>query len=461
MATLDEIINPQPVTYLTEDYVPSSVACTFETGPAGCGKTWNQLRRIEENPLYGTLVATTGIAAINLGAQTINSTLKYFDTDSLRDLHDRGRLASTLAKIGKFSKRLVVDEVSMMDGRQLDYIYDSMIQANRYKHMEETGPMGIVLTGDFAQLPPVNAPWAFEADCWEHFERGTTVLSKIYRQTNPEFMEALRAARAGDGPTAAKILSDLNVKFIPTSVGKFDGTTIISKNPQVDAFNFSALINVPGQAYALPSAKWGTTASEWKNIPDQLKLKDNAYVMILANSPAQTEEEFRYANGDTGHVVEKDVDGVIHVKLTRNGRVVPIGPIVRHKTERDPFGSKDWKHDEVEHIYCNPMDCGMDMPGKKTGEWGKVTYNCQYDTWNVGAIKYYPLRLAYATSVHKSQGLTLDIAQIDIRDGFFGKPGMAYVALSRCRTPEGLTIVGDPVMLAQRIKADPKVKRWL
>lgn len=470
MATFNEMIEPQvEKSYLTEGYVRSNVPCEFITGPAGSGKTYDQKKAIEENPKYGILAATTGIAAINLGASTINSILKFFDTDSLRDRFDRGYLSSTLGKIGRRVKKLVIDEVSMMDGRQLDYIHEALKTTNEYDYMS-SGPLGITLTGDFCQLPPVNAPWAFEADAWEHFERNTTMKTTNYRQDNGVFLEALTHARAGRGTQATKLFQDLNVKFRPATNPNFDGTTILSKNQQVDNYNFSSLLKLPGTPYGLNSMKWGIEASEWKNnIPEVLKLKDGALVMILANSPAQVEEEFRYANGDTGHIQQHDIDGTIWVKLTRNDVVVPIQPIIRHKSERepknlyykDPMG-KSIAPDitKFEHIYCGG-DCGIDEPGKKTGTWGEITYNCSYDTWNIGAIRYYPLRLAYATTVHKSQGLTLDNCQIDCRDQFFGSPSMAYVALSRCRTPEGLTIVGTPEILAGRIKVDPKVKRWL
>ena len=466
----------------TEDYSPSSVHCRFNTGAAGTGKTHNEKEAIKENPNYGILCATTGIAAINLGATTLNSVLKFYDTDSLRDRFNRGGLTATLHRIGKNTKRLVIDEVSMMDGRQLDYIYQSIFQVNEYDDMApkydgegnlkpNSGPMGIVLTGDFAQLPPIKAPWAFEADCWEHFERNTNTLTKVWRQDNPEFLEAINAARAGKGQKCVELLKSINVKFVPQQIAKFDGTTIMSKNDQVDNFNFSALMDVPGEAFGLKSMKWGDEAGEWKNIPDMLKLKEGALVMILANETGG----FTYANGDTGKVQSKDLDGTIWVKLTRNESVVPIRPITRYKTARgedaersldktfpsERLDSKDpWNTNDMEHIFCE-SDCGVTEPGLRYSSWGRPSFNCSSGSINVGAIKYYPLRLAYATTVHKSQGLTLDRCQIDCRDHFFGNPSMAYVALSRCRTPQGLTIVGTPEKLAERIKIEPKVRRWL
>lgn len=467
MASLDELLKSS-APQLTDDYEPSSVACKFTTGQAGTGKTYNEKKKVEENPRYGLLCATTGIAAINLGATTLNAVLKYFDTESLRDKFNRGQLTSALHKVGRVTKRLVIDEVSMMDGKQLDYIYKAMEECNQYQDMQKTGPMGLVLTGDFCQLPPVKAQWAFEADCWEHFERNTERLTKVWRQDNLEFISALNAARAGQGGRCVEILRALGVKFVPATVKNFKGTTIMSKNDQVDNFNFSALMELPGVAYGLKTGTWGDQSGEWKNIPEILKLKDGAFVMILSNDPSG---QFEYANGDQGHITQRDPDGTLWIKLTRNEKVVAIRPIIRHKVSRGDDIEKDLGRlfpdenidysSDLTHLFCDPLDCGRDVPGLRSGTWGQPSYNCQSGSVNVGAIRYYPLRLAYATTVHKSQGLTLDACQIDCRDIFFGSPQMAYVALSRCRTSEGLTIVGDPLRLEQRIKLEPKVKRFL
>jgi ATP-dependent DNA helicase PIF1 len=450
---------------ITEDYSPSSVACSFETGAAGTGKTFNQKKLIEENPKYGALVATTGIAAINLGATTLNSLLKFFDTDSLRDRFNRGGLTSTLHKIGRVVKKLVIDEASMMDARQLDYIYQAMFQVNEFQDMQGA-PMGIVLTGDMCQLPPIKAPWVFEADCWEHFERNTHKLTKVWRQENAQFLEAINYARSGQGNQCANALQSLGVKFVPQQNGRFPGTTIMSKNDQVDNFNFSALMDVPGTAYGLKTMTWGDQAGEWKNIPETLKLKDGAYVMILSND---TSGAFEYANGDCGTIQSKDLDGTLWIKLKRNDRLVGIQPIIRYKAARGEdaenslakqFPGQEFEYDNMVHLFCDG-DCGISAPGLRHGPWGVPSYNCQSGSTNVGAIRYYPIRLAYATTVHKSQGLTLDTCQIDCRDQFFGNPSMAYVALSRCRTPEGLVVVGTPEKLADRIKLEPKVRRFL
>jgi ATP-dependent DNA helicase PIF1 len=464
MPTLDELLNtnPQPSSLEENNYVPSSVHCKFITGAAGTGKTYLQKKLIEEDPKYGLLTATTGIAAINLGTTTLNSVLGYYDTDKLRDNFDRGYLTSKLHKIGKSVRNLVIDEISMMDGRQLDYIHNAANQANQFKDMEGR-PLGIICTGDFCQLPPVKAPWAFEADSWSHFEHDTVRLEKIWRQDNLEFLQALNHARKGEGQASVDILKSLGVKFKPSVMKAFQGSTIMSKNDQVDNHNYSELIALPGVAYGMKSLTWGDQAGEWKNIPEMLKLKDGAYVMILANASPADGNGFAYANGDCGTIQSKDMDGTIWVKLARNESLVGIRPIIRYKVSRgdeaEKLGLDPWDENvSYTHIYC---DCGEHEAGIRHGEWGKHSYNCSSGTWNIGAIKFYPLRLAYATTAHKSQGLTLDRVQIDIRDPFFGHPGMAYVALSRCKSHEGLTIVGEPSKLAERIKVDPKVRKYL
>ncbi len=482
MPELESLLPSEPK--LTDSYHPSSVHTKFITGAAGTGKTHIQKEAIKEDDNYGILAATTGIAAINLGTTTLNSVLRFFDTASLRDRYNRGTLTATLHKLGKKQKRLIIDEVSMMDAKQLDYIFDAMRQVNEYPEMQpdakktslsNPGPMGIVLTGDFAQLPPVEADFVFKADCWEHFERNTQILTKVWRQSDQQFLSALGAARAGRGMEAVDHLVSMGVRFVPQCLHNYQGTTILPKNAQVDNYNFSQLLTVKGEAFVYRSQKWGEQSGEWKNIPDELKLKDGAYVMILSNDASGN---FSYANGDTGHIQQRDPDGTVWVKLVRNETLVPITPIIRYKSvshedgkkmglrEDDPgsitqigFGPSVEKP-RMTHLYCE-KDCCWDIGGIKHGPWGYPSFNCSSGTFNTGAIKFYPLRLAYATSVHKSQGLTLDNCQIDCRDAFFGSPGMAYVALSRCRTAEGLTIVGTPDKLAERIKVNPQVVRWL
>ena len=421
-----------------------STVCEFISGIAGTGKTYTVRERIERDPSWGLLAATTGIAAVNLGTTTINSLLKYYDTESLRDSYLTGRLSRAMHDIAIAYRRLVIDEVSMMDKLQLDLLYRAACDANDYADVPE--PFGLTLVGDFAQLPPVNADFAFRADCWPLFRAGTTRLTKVWRQEQQEFLSALNRARCGDGDGASHILSSVGVQWHTALDTTFDGTTLVAKNDEVARYNAVSLMRVHQPAWFVPSRRWGRESAEWRNIPSRLELKDGAYVMLLANQ-SDGEGGFSFVNGDCGHVVSRDgdrPDSPILVELVRDGgRVVEVTPIVRSVSSKDkPLGWPDSAMSRVEGYY----------PHRHRSMKGRYVD---------GQVEYYPLRLAYASTVHKSQGLSLDRVQMDLRAGFFSAYSMVYVALSRCRTLEGLRIVGQRERLVKACKADPRVVEFL
>ena len=413
------------------------VPCAFVTGIAGSGKTYLLRERIKEDPSYGYLCATTGISAINLNTITLNSLLRYFDTDSLQNSYESGYLLKVLKDLAQRKRNLVVDEASMMSRDQLDILYQAVSDVNEYRTVGK--PFGIVLTGDFCQLRPINEPFAFEADCWPAFERNTTKLTKNWRQGDGRFLDALNALRRGDGGAGVEILQSLGVEFADSGDANFDGTTIRATNKAVDRFNFLVHRKLKGRMVSVLSTRWGVNPngkppSEWRQIPEKLELKIGSYVMILANDTDSGEGEFSFANGDCGHVVDyDDLDETFEVKLVRNEETVQIGMIERKIVSRD----------EPNGFY----------PGKRPFKEGR--------NWVYGGISYFPLRLAYAATVHKTQGLSLDRIQVDCREGFFGQPSMAYVALSRARTAEGVRIVGTPQQFAKKVKVSPEVLRWL
>lgn len=457
-----------------EDYQVPTGDTLFYTGPAGCGKTHRQRVLLEEDSSYGILCATTGIAAVTLGATTLNSLLKFFQTEDLRDKFTSGNLTTAIHRLGVKYRNLIIDEASMLDARQLDYIFEATQRANQYADMEGR-PFGIILTGDFLQLPPVNAPWAFTADSWEHFERNTVKMTTNHRQTDTKFLAALSAARAGRGQECVALLKELGVEFRPALKPNFQGTTIMAVNQDVDAHNMAALYDIKGEPIIYTARTWGEEDSSWKNTPKQFRLKENAYVMILANDPSGL---FEYANGDCGTVQQRDADGTTWIKLARNENVVQIRPIIRYKVARgddatrlayDTHGLvecsvKGSKFDQgpikTPHMFCTKV-CGWDTPGRRHAQWGYPSYNCNTGSWNVGAISFDPLRLAYATTAYKSQGLTLDTCQIDFRDKFWNTAGMCYVALSRVRSHKGLVIVAKEKEIADQIRVCVHVKRWL
>jgi len=438
-----------------------TVPVEFCTGSAGTGKTFEMRRRIAENPSYGVLAATTGIAAMNLGTITINSLLKYFDTDSLEEAFFNGWLVMKLRELAEAGYRwLVIDELSMMDAKQLDLIYQGCKLLNEQRsHAQddlEQGdrqPLGIILTGDFCQLPPIKARWAFEAACWPEFEANTTRLTKQWRQADGQFLDAINHIRSGNGGLGSSILSNMGVEFIRSASSSFDGTTIMAKNKSVDNFNWLAHSRLPGVPIVVTSSRWGEQRAEWKHIPEQLMLKRGAYVMILANDAP----DFTYVNGDCGHLEdyeETELGASFHIKLVRNNEVVEVPKLTRNQTQKFPGSDILTKHPgsgepELRKMYMHG--------NKEGGSW----WDPDRRRWIIGGVNYFPLRLAYASTVHKSQGLTLDRIQCDINDHFFGSPSMAYVALSRCRAASGLRIVGSPQLLAARVKIAPEVQRWL
>jgi ATP-dependent DNA helicase PIF1 len=422
---------------------PTPPICEYICGSAGTGKTYRIKAAIAEDSSWGMLCATTGIAAVNLDAITLNSALKYFDTDSLRDAYLNGRLARALHDIALDHRRLVIDEVSMMDAQQLQLIRRALEDANAYRDLP--APMGLTLVGDFAQLPPVRAQWAFEADCWGEFAANTTRLDKVWRQDEAAFLAALNAARAGDGNLAADTLTRAGVDWATSLDTEYEGTTIIPKNDAVDRYNWMKLDAMAGTRITVPSRRWGKARGEWKNVPDRLELKLGAYVMLLANHP-----EFEYVNGDCGIVTAYSADTEeFTIELARNGHSVTVGKLVRSVDTKDkPDG---WRDDATRVGKMDDANAYITKPH----------YRVVKRRYVLGQVEYMPLRLAYASTVHKSQGLSLDKVQIDFRDSFFGQPAMLYTALSRCRTLAGLRLVGQRERFIGRCNMDSRVKGYL
>lgn len=448
---------PEPAEQFEEEYVdfteagdvatkPAPVPKEFITGEAGTGKTFTVKQRVEDDPDYAALCASTGIAAVNLGAVTVNSLLKYFDTASLFENYERGHLQASIAKIIRSGvKNIAIDECSMIPAQQLDIFVDAISKVNGRNSTPH--PLGLVLIGDMCQLPPVKAEWIFKASVWPEFHANTTKLTKVWRQSDPEFLKAINALRRGDGQTAADILQKIST-FAQVTHKEWDGTTLVGKNDQVDNHNFIRLTQMKGELYNIDSARWGKQAPEWgKFIPAKLQVKVGAYVMILTNDVQSG--SFTYCNGDTGHIVGFE-PGVVQVELKRTGEVVDIRKIHRTVTTRE----------EPIDIKGTPVE---DLPEASGGRapFGEISFDPEREVWHIGGVRFMPLRLAWASTIHKSQGLSLDAVQIDLRNNFMAEPAMTYVGVSRCRTAQGLRLIGSPELLAKRCSVDPEVTPWL
>ena len=426
----------------------------FITGAAGTGKSHLCRERQRDNPKAVALTATSAIAAVNMGdgARTINSLLGYYNLAALerefvrRNLHRR---IQDLAKDGV--TEVVIDEISMLHSQALDLLFQAF---------SDVGAIKLTLTGDFCQLAPIPerdpntrrplpVKYAFEADCWPHFAKATNRLTKIWRQENLGFLDALNALRRGDGAEAVEHLQALGVEYRPRFDQNFPGTTLIPENRWVEDYNMRRLRQLAtardNRLITAPSTRWSLESppTEWDKIPEEFTFRIGAYVMILANGA-------QYVNGDTGHVVDVE-DRCIHVQMERTGDVVKIGKIVRTDTRREL--PKYAQVGSAIHVQ-NRQSFESVLPRNPV-------YVEHEDHWIVAWIHYYPLRLAYATTVHKSQGLTIPRLQIDLNSSFIGAPAMMYVALSRCRTPGGLVLVGSPEQVVAKTKIDPRVVEWL
>lgn len=417
---------------------------SYITGSAGTGKTTLVRAWCAQNP-GARLCATTGIAAVNLGdAVTINSLLGYFDTTSLRDSFVHGYLQGRLRRNRRGGiTRYILDEVSMLEAPALDLLIDAFEEVNNEAgvlagHEPE---IGLTLVGDFLQLPPIGerpeqgrrqepAKFAFESRAWEtHFAPNILRLTKIHRQADAQFLAGLAALRRGTDLEALEVFRPCFARSLDQA---FDGTTVFAKNQEVDRFNQLRLRQLQTPPRVFTSRRTGKQLGEWKHIPETLVLKPGALVMCLCNFYRDADDDGRErqivaANGDLAEFigVDEKLPEIARVRIRRTGEEIPIPQILRE----------------------NAKVIGRDRAGMPIKEI-------------LGTIKYTPLRLAYCTTVHKSQGLTLDRVQLSISDPFWASPAMLYVGVSRARSLEGLRIVGNMEQLRARAVFDARVEDW-
>lgn len=450
-------------------------------GPAGTGKTYKIKQKLLQNRKWAKLCATTGIAAINLGdglagegVITLQSTLGFFDTPSLKDNFQTGKLRRVLANLAREYRYLVIDEASMLDAEAFDILVEALDQVNA-NVAEDFGEklFGLILVGDFMQLPPVEGEYCFESPHWHRVQ--IEKLTEIKRQTDPQFQKLLQFAREGDGVKVAGMLQQAGC--FQREVVKDDSTVLYAVNKEVDEFNATRmyeLVASGAKRISITNLSWGRQRAEWKIIPQILQLAVGAYVMVLSNETLT----WSFVNGDCGTLLGVDESGNCVVKLKRGDKQVTVGKITRQCYSKDtPQGfmepevpsKKDWiKEQKEKGIDTENWDAlfksylfALTIQGKKARLRGSDPYwDYEEGKWVVGEVTYMPIRLAWATSVYKSQGLTLDKVQIVPSHKFFGSPNMMYVALSRCRTLEGLKVVGYPQDIIKRCNTVRKLERW-
>lgn len=479
--TLDDFDGLSPVFYLT--------------GDAGTGKTTLVRQHIQRDPTFGVMCATTGVAAVNLGAgvSTIHSLLGFGNTQGAEDAYNSGNMLRKLRLIAEQGFRwIIADEASMLHYKVLDYIVLALDDYNQT--YEGKTPLGLMLTGDLAQLAPVPdkligpggkyvvsakgkdvnepTPWLFKAECWPRFEASMLKLTEIRRQNDIEFIQGLSAARKGNGAKAVQYLKQAGVQFKMLLNNNFDGTTIMATNDEVDRFNNSCLLKVEGESFEIRSTRWCAKQyppGEWKNIPERAKFKIGALVMILQNhQPGVGGGPKLYVNGDLGHVVgvvrgsqgsqlEEDDDLGFNPAFAKSDEVVAV-EVELLRTGEKVFITKVTRPTyQLNEPDMDSLPVGAAKEKVRKDRVPGMTRR----VWVLGELDYIPLRLAYATTVNKSQGLTLERVQINPKAWFFGNPQMVYVALSRCRSATGITVVGSEQLLAEKIKTDPVLARWM
>jgi len=371
----------------------------FLTGPPGSGKTFVlnqfiQLAKAEKKRVAVT--ASTGIAATHIGGTTIHSWsgLGIRDSISERDekwLKDNDRLVKRYNNVDV----LIIDEVSMIHGKRLDMI--NQVCKWLRESDEPFGGIQIILTGDLFQLPPINRDdttidFAHLSDAWKELQPKICYLSEQHRQANDPLLDLLEAMRADDvGEAHFDALSERLGLDVPSGVSI---TKLYAHNQDVEQINDTHLKAISDDAKTFVMETYGVQAKIdqlTKSVlaPEVLELKVGAEVMFVANNFSEG-----FVNGSRGKVV-RFKDGSPLVELQLNKRIIAVE-----------------KH-----------GWALEEDGKERAR-----------------VSQLPLRLAWAITIHKSQGMSLDSAEIDLSRAF--TPGMGYVALSRVRSLDGVFLKG-------------------
>lgn len=387
----------------------------FLTGKAGTGKTTFLREVVRYTKKKCIVLAPTGIAAVNAGAMTIHSFFQFglgpFVQGVIEPKSDF-RINKSKLELIRHLQLLIIDEVSMVRADLMDHIDVELRRIRR--NSKPFGGVQLLMIGDLQQLPPIahggedellrqyyKTLYFFSSAALKSMKYSCIELKNVYRQTDRHFIDILNHAR--DCTLTSQDISDLNARYVPGFSPKpQDGyIRLMTHNRQVDYVNETELEKLDSKPYTFVAAVTGTFPEESYPTADSLTLKKGAQVMFIKNDP-----ERRFINGTLGEVKSIDKNSIA-VRLAESGTVIDVEPM----------------------------------------EWQNIRY--QFDeeskeisSKQIGRFKQYPLKAAWAITVHKSQGLTFDKAIIDVHAAF--SPGQAYVALSRCRTLDGL-VLSSPV----------------
>ena len=429
------------------EYIESTEAHVFVTGRAGTGKSTLLSYFIDNTEKTVAVVAPTGVAALNVGGTTIHSLFGFpFGVLGNVDLskHMRRYTREVLSAIDV----LVIDEVSMVNADIMDAISRSMGIA-RGKRKVPFGGAQVIMFGDPYQLAPVPpreiddinymtesyaSSWFFDAHVWRDAQLERYELIEIFRQTDGHFKDILNALR--DGSVTQEMIDELNRLAVrPTPHDEV--LRLATINATVDRHNFSRLGELPAKGRKYVAATTGDMAAFNSAKPNdpEIELKVGAQVMFIKNddsSPFKDEDGQalrRWVNGTIGRVVELKSDS--HVVVEVDGETFDVG---RATWEKVKYSVEEYFDEDT----------------------NKVKETLVAET--VAEFKQIPLRLAWAVTIHKSQGQTYDEVQIDLGAGAFA-PGQAYVALSRVRSLEGLYL--SRALKMSDVKIDARVLEFM
>ena len=401
---------------LAYEYVQHTNRCIFLTGKAGTGKTTFLRRLKQECPKQMAVVAPTGVAAINAEGMTIHSLFQlppqlFLPTPEARkQLFSEMQMRAQKQRVLRNLELLVIDEVSMVRSDLLDTI-DAVLRHIKHQPNHPFGGVQVLVIGDLFQLSPVareeewrvlqdyySGPYFFQAHVFQQLNPVYIELDHVFRQSNIDFVEILNQVR--NNTLTPQYLQMLNTRYLPDFKSDADEHYIVlsTHNRKVDAINQREMDALSGRVYQFSATIKDTFPESMFPMDEVLALKLGARVMFTKNDSSA---EKRYYNGKLGivsHLTDKTIT------VTCEGEE----PIDVHR--------ETWENIR----YASNVGSEVVQPEV------------------IGTFSHYPLHLAWAITIHKAQGLTFDHVVIDAADAFAA--GQVYVALSRCRTLEGIVL---------------------